>query len=180
MYDRRLTKSILMPTIDIQIKDILQSGADIIVFSAHPSLLAGSGVSGIVHKAAGPELEVFAKSLGPLAPGQSVITPAFNLPAKYIIHTVCPRHIYGTAEEKHGLAMAYRSALSLKDKAPDASSIAFVSLGTGVYRWPLEVAAKIAVAELSKSEFETTWMCVADIQTKAAYEKAYRDILCCD
>jgi O-acetyl-ADP-ribose deacetylase len=145
----------------------LKSGADIIVFSAHPSLLAGSGVSGIVHKAAGPELELFAKSLGPIAPGESVITPAFNLPAKYIIHTVCPRNIYGTPEEESLLAMAYRSALSLKDKAPDASSIAFVSLGTGVYRWPLEVAAKIAVTELSKSKFETTMMCVADIQPAA-------------
>ena len=161
-----------MPTIDIQVRDILQSGADIIVFSAHPSLLAGSGVSGIVHKAAGPELEVFAKSLGPLAPGQSVITPAFNLPAKYIIHTVCPRYIYGTSEEEQLLALAYRSALSFKDKAPDASSIAFVSLGTGVYRWPMEVATKIAVTELSKSKFETTMMCVADKVTAASYEIA--------
>jgi O-acetyl-ADP-ribose deacetylase len=115
-----------------------------------------------VHRAAGPELEAFAKSLGPIAPGQSVITPAFNLAAKYIIHTVCPRYIYGTPEEKNLLAMAYMSALSFKGKAPDASSIAFVSLGTGVYRWPLEVAAKIAVTELSKSKFETTLMCVAD------------------
>lgn len=180
MHDRRLIKSILNPTIDIRIRDILQSGADIIVFSAHPSLLAGSGVSGIVHKAAGPELELFAKSLGPIAPGESVITPAFNLLAKYIIHTVCPRYIYGTSEEEQGLAMAYRSALSLKDKAPDASSIAFVSLGTGVYRWPLDVAANIAVAELSKSEFESTMMCVTDIQTKAAYEQAYADFLRCD
>ncbi len=155
----------------IQVKDILQSGADIISFSAHPSLLAGSGVSGIVHKAAGPELEAFAKSLGPIAPGQSVITPAFNLAAKYIIHTVCPRYIYGTPEEKNLLSIAYRSALSFKDKAPDASSIAFVSLGTGVYRWPLEVAAKIAVTELSKSKFETTMMCVPDSQTKEAYEQ---------
>ena len=91
MHDRRLTKGNLVATIDIRVTDILKSGADIIVFSAHPSLLAGSGVSGIVHKAAGPELGVFAKSLGPIAPGQSVITQAFNLPAKYIIHTVCPR-----------------------------------------------------------------------------------------
>ena len=58
--------------IDIQVKNILKSGADIIVFSAHPSLLAGSVVSGIVHKAAGPELELFAKSLGPIALAQSV------------------------------------------------------------------------------------------------------------
>jgi O-acetyl-ADP-ribose deacetylase (regulator of RNase III) len=180
MHDRRLTKGVLMPTIDIRIRDILKSGADIIVFSAHPSLLAGSGVSGIVHKAAGPELEAFAKLLGPIAPGKSVITPAFNLPAKYIIHTVCPRYIYGTPEEKNLLAMAYRSALSIKGRASDASSIAFVSLGTGVYRWPLEVAAKIAVAELSKSEFESTMMCVADIKIKEAYDKACRDILYCD
>ena len=74
--------------------------------------------------------------------------------------------------------MSYRSALSFKDKASDALSIAFVSLGTGVYRWPLEVAAKIAVTELNKSEFESTMMCVADIQTKEAYDKAYRDMLC--
>lgn len=164
----------MKPKIDIQVRDILQSGADIIVFSAHPSLLAGSGVSGIVHKAAGPELEAFAKSLGPIAPGQSVITPAFNLPAKHIIHTVCPRYIYGTPEEEKLLALAYRSALSLKHDAPDASSIAFLSLGTGVYRWPLDVAAKIAVVELSKSEFESTVMCVSDEMTKEVYSAQLR------
>jgi len=180
MHDRRLTTSILVPTIDIQIRDILQSGADIIVFSAHPSLLAGSGVSGIVHKAAGPELEAFAKSLGPIAPGKSAITPAFNLPAKYIIHTVCPRYIYGTPEEESLLAMAYRSALSFKRQAPDASSIAFVSLGTGVYRWPLEVAAKNAVTELRMSAFDKTLMCVADSHAKAAYDQAYNAILAYD
>ena len=125
-----------------------------------------------MHKAAGPELELCAKSLGPIAPGESVITPAFNLPSKYIIHTVCPRYIYGTSEEEQGLAMAYRSALSLKDKAPDASSIAFVSLGTGVYRWPLDIAAKIAVAELSKSKFDKTMICVADEMTRAKYNVA--------
>ncbi len=117
MYAGRVNRIILKLTINIQVRDILQSGADIIVFSAHPSLLAGSGVSGVVHKAAGPELEVFAKSLGPIEPGESVITPAFKLPAKYIIHTVCPRYIYGTPEEEQGFAMAYKSALSLKDKA---------------------------------------------------------------
>ena len=95
----------MQTTLDIRIRDILQSGADIIVFSAHPSLLAGSGVSGIVHKAAGPDLELYAKSLGPIAPGESVITPALNLPSKYIIHTVCPRYIYGTSEEEYLLAM---------------------------------------------------------------------------
>jgi O-acetyl-ADP-ribose deacetylase (regulator of RNase III) len=166
-----VNRGILRPTIDIQVRDILQSGADIVVFSAHPSLLAGSGVSGIVHKAAGPELEVFAKSLGPIAPGDSVITPAFNMPAKYIIHTVCPRYIYGTPDEERLLAMSYRSALSLKHLAPDASSIAFVSLGTGVYRWPFEIAVKIAVTELSKSEFEKTVYCVLNSEMKKIFEE---------
>lgn len=118
---------------------------------------------------------MLAKNLGPIAPGQSVITPAFNLPAKYIIHTVCPRYIYGTPEEETLLAMAYRSALSVKDKAPGASSIAFVSLGTGVYRWPLKVAAKIAVTELRKSKFETTLMCVADEITRKGYTEVIVD-----
>lgn len=166
----------MQTTLDIRVTDILKSGADIIVFSAHPSLLAGSGVSGIVHKAAGPELEALAKSLGPISTGQSVITPAFNLPAKYIIHTVCPRYIYGTPEEEALLAMAYRSALSFKSKIPDAYSIAFVSLGTGVYRWPLEVAAKIAVTELAKSKFETTLMCVADEITRKGYAEVIVDM----
>jgi len=72
VYAGRVNRIILKLTIDIQVRDILQSGTDIIVFSAHPSLLAGSGVSDIVHKAAGPELEVLAKNLGPIVPGQSV------------------------------------------------------------------------------------------------------------
>lgn len=162
---------------EIQVKNILQSNADVIVFSAHPSLLAGSGVSSVIHKAAGPELEVFSKSLGPIAPGQSIFTPAFDLPAKYVIHTVCPRYIYGTPEEEQILATAYRSALALKSKIPDAFSIAFVSLGTGVYRWPLGIAAKIAVTEMNKSEFETTIMCVNDSQAQDAYMRANRTLL---
>jgi len=60
--------------------------------SANPSLLAGSGVSGIIHKAAGPGLEIHAKALGPIDVGQAILTPAFNLNAKYVVHTVCPRY----------------------------------------------------------------------------------------
>ena len=74
MYAGRVNRIILMPTIDIQVRDILQSGADIVVFSAHPSLLKGSGVSGLLHRAAGPKLELLAKSLGPITSDQSAIT----------------------------------------------------------------------------------------------------------
>jgi len=146
----------------VKVCDILLSGADIIVFSAHPTLISGSGVSGVVHRAAGPELEKVAKALGPVLPGQAVMTPAFNLPAKYIIHAVCPRYIHGTQDEELLLGSAYASALSLAEKATNIESIAFVFMGIGVYRWPKELAAKIAVQELRKSAIDTTILCVHD------------------
>ena len=151
----------------------MQSNADVIVFSAHPSLLSGSGVSGVIHKAAGKELEQAAKAFAPINPGEAIITPAFNLSAKYVIHAVCPRYIYGTDNEEELLARAYSSALALYDKTNNANRIAFVSMGTGVYRWPLEKAAKIAVSELSKSKFKETIVCVVDEETKDIYQRAY-------
>ena len=151
----------------------MRSGADVLVFSAHPSLLSGSGVSGVIHKAAGKELEQAAKVFAPINPGEAIITPAFNLSAKYVIHAVCPRYIYGTDNEEELLARAYSSALALYDKTDNANSIAFVSMGTGVYRWPLEKAAKIAVSELSKSKFKETIVCVVDEETKDIYQRTY-------
>jgi O-acetyl-ADP-ribose deacetylase (regulator of RNase III) len=158
--------------IEIVVGDILKSKADVIVFSAHPSLLAGSGVSGVIHRAAGPELEKAAKILGPLRSGEAVITPAFNLSAKCIIHAVCPRYIYGTLEEKRGLAQAYKSALDLKKEMSEATRIAFVSMGTGVYKWPLELAADIAINALVQSGFETTSLYVVNEVTRGVYQQA--------
>ena len=120
--------------ISISIQDILGATADILVVSANPSLLAGSGISGVIHKAAGPQLEAAAKPFAPLAPGQAIITPAFNLSAKYIIHTVCPRYMDGQRGEAEQLYNAYASALALHSEAPDANSIAFVSMRTAVYK----------------------------------------------
>jgi len=159
--------------LEIIVGDILKSKADVIVFSAHPSLLAGSGVSGVIHRAAGPELEKAAKILGPLRSGEAVITPAFNLSASYIIHAVCPRYIYGTLEEQRGLAQAYKSALDIKREVPDATRIAFVSMGTGVYKWPLELAADIAINALVQSGFETTSLYVVDEVTRGVYQQAF-------
>ena len=158
--------------IEIVVGDILQSKADVIVFSAHPSLLSGSGISGVIHKAAGPALEKAAKILGPLRPGEAVITPAFNLSTNYIIHAVCPRYIYGKLEEQRGLAQAYKSALDLNKEAAGATRIAFVSMGTGVYKWPLEWAADIAINALEKSEYETTSLYVVDEVTQGVYLQA--------
>ena len=151
----------------------MKSEADIIVLSANPSLLAGSGISGVIHKAAGKELELAAKALGPIKAGEAVITLAFNLSAKYVVHTVCPRYIDGQRGERELLEKAYQSALSFYNEVSDVTSIALVSMGTGVYRWPLELAAGIAIKELAQSKFEETTMCVIDELARTIYQRAY-------
>jgi O-acetyl-ADP-ribose deacetylase (regulator of RNase III) len=153
-------------------QSILAVAPDIIVISANPSLLAGSGISGIIHTAAGPQLEAVAKPFAPLTPGQAIITPAFNLSAKYVIHTVCPRYMDGQRGESKQLYNAYASALALHSEGPDAKSIAFVSMGTGVYKWPMALAADIAVKALLTSSFEQTLICVMDEATQVVYQKA--------
>ena len=161
-----------MTRLDLLIGDITNTDADIIVFSAHPSLLAGSGVSGAIHKAAGKELEAAAKKFAPLKVGEAIITPAFNLKSKYVIHTICPRFIQGTNEEKNLLAQAYNSALDMYESLQGISSIAFMSIGTGVYRWPLTEASKIAIRCMARSKFPQTLMYLSDQRTKDAYENA--------
>ena len=158
-------------SVEIRLANILECGADIIVMSANPSLLAGSGLSGVIHKAAGSELEATCKGLGPVNPGDCVVTPAFRINAQFIAHTVCPRYLTGSSEEKSLLGCAYRSALDLFEQCGIAKSIAFASMGTGIYRWPIEIAAEIAVHELKRSQFEKTLMCVTDQNSLAVYRK---------
>ena len=156
----------------IKTKNILTIKAEILVLSANPSLLAGSGVSGVIHKAAGPHLEIAAKEFAPISPGEAIISPGFNLSAKYVIHTVCPRYIDGTRGEEELLAAAYKNTLAFYNQIPDAKSIAFVSMGTGVYKWPMALAAEIAAKELLKSRFEENYMCVLDEQSRLIYQSA--------
>ena len=164
-----MRKSLYRPVL---IKDVITVQSDIIFISANPSLLDGSGVSGAIHKAAGSQLEAEVKLFAPLTPGQAILTPAFNLSAKYVIHTVYPRYMDGQRGESEQLYNAYASALALHSQAPDAKSIAFVSMGTGVYKWPMALAAEIAVKALLKSRFEQTLMCAKDEETKEAYQNA--------
>lgn len=156
---------------NIIVGDILDSEANAIVFSAHPSLMAGSGVSGVIHKAAGQELEKSAKAFAPIKQGESTVTAGFNLNAKYVIHTVCPRFIYGSEEEKALLSKAYRSAL-IAAEGLDVESIAFVAMGIGIYRWPVEVAAQIAVGQLALSKSLKKSIYVTSQLVKTTYLEA--------
>ena len=158
--------------ISIIIDNVLSLSTDILVLSANPSLLAGSGVSGVIHGAAGLQLEIAAKAFAPISPGEAIITPGFNLSAKYVIHTVCPRYIDGNQGEEELLAAAYKNTLDFFNQIPDAKSIAFVSMGTGVYKWPMALAAEIAVKELLKSRFKENYMCVLDEESRLIYQSA--------
>ncbi len=138
-------------TVGLRQGDITQAAVDAIVNAANPSLLGGGGVDGAIHAAAGPQLLAACRQIvaerGQLPAGQAVATLGFNLPAKYVIHTVGPIWRGGDAGESETLASAYRESLRMASEN-NVRSIAFPAISCGVYGYPVEKAAAIALAEL--------------------------------
>jgi len=140
--------------------DITTLELDAIVNAANTTLLGGGGVDGAIHRAAGPELVEACRPLGGCSPGQAKITPGFNLPAKFVIHTVGPVWQDGNQGESKVLASCYQEALTLALKH-SIKSIAFPAISTGVYGYPKTEAAKIALGVLLDFEkkFERLIVC---------------------
>jgi O-acetyl-ADP-ribose deacetylase (regulator of RNase III) len=148
--------------IEILRGDITTLEVDAIVNAANSSLAGGGGVDGAIHRAAGPQLVQASSALAPLRTGDAVITPGFNLPARYVIHTVGPVWQGGNSSEEQFLRSAYTRSFQVALDAGDIKTIAFPSISTGVYGYPKDDAAQVAVDVMHEfsPRFERIIACV--------------------
>ena len=133
-------------SIELLLTDITTLPAKAIVNAANTNLLAGSGVCGAIHAAAGPELERECLALGGCPTGEARITRGYNLAAEFVIHAVAPRYWDGTRNETNLLRNCYQAIFKIV-REYQLSSVAIPAIGTGIYGYPLEEATAIAVAE---------------------------------
>ena len=167
--------------IQIERGDITTYAVDAIVNAANTSLLGGGGVDGAIHRAAGPELLAECRTLNGCKTGQAKITKGYRLPAKFVIHTPGPVWRGGTHGEAALLRDSYRNSLLLAQEN-GCQSVAFPSISTGVYHFPLEQAAEIACATIRQTLAEcpgiqTVYVVCFNQQTLDAFRRAEQKLL---
>lgn len=165
-----------MGKLEIILGDITKQKADAIVNAANCALLGGGGVDGAIHRAAGPRLLEECRTLNGCETGKAKITGGYDLPAKYVIHTPGPIWRGGNKNERQLLESCYRSCLKLAVEN-NCATVDFPSISTGVYHFPLEEAAKIAVSTIksvlkSEDSLQRVRMVCFDDRTRRAYQAA--------
>ena len=177
-----LTAEVGPRRLDILVADITTLDVDAIVNATNSSLLGGGGVDGAIHRAAGPELLAECRTLDGCATGSAKITRGYRLPARHVIHAVGPVWHGGASGEDELLASCYRTALGLA-ATHRLASIAFPAISTGIYRFPLDRAARIAVgtvvAELSAgamAAMQRVVFCCFNHDAAAHYRDAFAQL----
>ncbi|MEV7231447.1 MULTISPECIES: O-acetyl-ADP-ribose deacetylase [Polymorphospora] len=167
-----------MTRIEVVRGDITEEDVDAVVTAANESLLGGGGVDGAIHRAAGPRLAEAGAALAPCLPGEAVATSAFDLGPRirHVIHTVGPVWEGGDHGEAELLASCYRRGLAVADEI-GARSVAFPAIATGVYGFPPDRAARIAVATIRETatEVEQVRLVAFDAATRDLLAAALRD-----
>lgn len=167
--------SLVLPRMRVVLGDITTLAVDAIVNAANSELRRGGGVCGAIHRAAGPQLEAECLELGGCAVGDAKLTAAYRLPARYVIHTVGPVWQGGGGREDELLASCYRRSLELASQH-ELRTVAFPAISTGVFGFPPDSAAPIAVAAVAaylatKPELAVTFCCFG-AESAALHERA--------
>ena len=146
----------MTPRLEAARGDITAEQVDAVVNAANRSLRGGGGVDGAIHRAAGADrLQAACRAIGECPAGQAVVTEGFDLPARFIIHTVGPVWRGGTEGEPEILASCYRNALAVAD-AVGAASVAFPAISTGIFGYPQDLAAEVAVTTVRAADTDVT------------------------
>jgi O-acetyl-ADP-ribose deacetylase (regulator of RNase III) len=164
--------------------DITREDVDAIVNAANSSLMGGGGVDGAIHAAGGPEIKEHCRKIvaerGPLPQGQAVATTGGRLPARYVIHTVGPSWAGGHRNEPEKLASCHRESIRVADEL-QLSSIAFPAISTGIFGYPVELAAPVALSSAVEALRDASWVhevrfVLFDHSTRRHFEQAAREL----